>query len=166
MRVSPLEELLLAASVEDDFGLHRYGITYHRPGKPVQERVLGRDAIASKPLVFGHMLDFEDAQAQPNDLVAYHFWAEDFDAQGHPRRSFSDQFFAEVRHFDEIFRQGQAPADQESSASQQSPTEGGEAAERLVELQRQIITATWNLIRQDAGPKPLRSFAGDAAVAA
>ncbi len=164
MRVSPLEELLLAASVEDDFGVHRYGITYTRPGQPMQEHLLGRDAPASEPQSLKHVLDFENLEAQPDDLVAYYFWAEDFDAQGQPRRSFSDQFFAEVRHFDEIFRQGQAPADTSSSSSQQSPSEGEEAAERLVELQRQIIAATWNLIRQETSPAPLESLSEDATV--
>ena len=108
LRVSPLEELKVQASIQDDYGVRRYGITYGRPGESAHELVLGEQAPAAQPLSVDHILDFEALQAEPDQLLAYYFWAEDLDAQGQLRRSFSDQFFAEVRHFEEIFRQGQS----------------------------------------------------------
>ena len=66
-------------------------------------------------------------------------------------------FFAEVRHFEEIFRQGEPPP----SGSSQEPGNGQEA-EKLAELQKQVINATWTLIRREAGPTPTAPFAADA----
>src|SRR5690606_15443178 len=41
VRVSPLEELPVQASVADDFGVRRLGIAYAMPGEQLQEVVLG-----------------------------------------------------------------------------------------------------------------------------
>src|SRR6185437_692925 len=73
-----------------------------------------------------------------------------------------DMFFAEVRHFEEIFRQGEQQSSSESE--QQQPQQNGNAqqAEQLAELQKQIINATWKLIRRETRARPTDSFAGDA----
>ncbi len=55
------------------------------------------------------MLDFEAMKAVPDQLVSYFFWAEDIGPDGKVRRASSDMFFAEVRPFDQIFRQGEQP---------------------------------------------------------
>ena len=56
-----------------------------------------------------HMLDFESLNAAPDQLLTYFFWAEDIGPDGQPRRTSGDMFFAEVRPFEEIFRQGEQP---------------------------------------------------------
>ena len=72
---------------------------------------------------------------QPDDLVSYYFWAEDIGADGERRQVASDMFFAEVRHFEEIFRQGQAPtASEQQQQQQQQQQEGGQNAEQAQEL--------------------------------
>ena len=68
-----------------------------------------------------HLLDFESLQAVPDQLVTYFFWAEDIGPDGQPRRASGDMFFAEVRHFEEIFRQGeQPPADRPRTKSRKA----------------------------------------------
>ena len=71
-------------------------------------------------------------------------------------------FFAEVRHFEEIFRQGeQSPR---GSAENEEQQDGGNAQQsgRLADLQKEIINGTWKLIRRETGAKPSAKFAEDA----
>src|SRR5205814_281447 len=76
-----------------------------------REIVLSAPAPASPTHRLGaeHLLDFEAMKAVPDQLVTYFFWAEDVGPDGQPRRASGDLYFAEVRHFEEIFRQGEQP---------------------------------------------------------
>ena len=105
-----------------------------------------------------HLIDLESLNAEPDQLLSYHFWAEDFGPDGQPRRTFSDMFFAEVRHFEEIFRQGQQPpgGSQSPEEQQQNGGQNGQEATKLAELQKQIINATWKLIRRERINGPSR----------
>ena len=94
-----------------------------------------------------HLVAFEDLDAQPDQLFAYHFWAEDLGPDGQPRRTESDMFFAEVRPFEEIYRQGEPP----SGGEPKEPSEQGQKAEELAELQKEIINATWRVVRNSRG---------------
>jgi hypothetical protein len=76
-------------------------------------------------------------------LVSYYLWAEDTGPKGEVRRSMSDMFFADVRHFEDIFREMEAP-----------PPEPGQPkpkSDKLVDLVKQIVNATWKLIRDTNG---------------
>lgn len=162
-RVSPLEELRLAGTVQDDFGILRYGLSYQVAGKEEQEIGLSADGNAVEQQ-FEHVLDFEALEAQPDQLVAYHLWAEDAGPDGEPRRTFSDMYFAEVRHFEEIFRQGQM-----SAGSDQPPGGGGagggqQQMEQLGELQKQIINGTWTLMRRERASAPSEAYQSDVTV--
>ena len=166
LRVSPLEEVTLEATVSDDFGVERFGIAYSIATTPLNEIELGTDVHQRTEATAIHLLDFEALEAEPDQLVAYHFWAEDFGPEGELRRTRSDMFFAEVRHFEEIFRQGQPQNGQQTNQEQQQ--QGGspnsQQAEELAELQKQVINATWTLIRQrDMDNMPV-SFAEDTQV--
>lgn len=161
VRVSPLEELAVEAKVWDDFGLHQYGLSYTVAGQPSRELVVGERTPGKDGREIQHLIDFEALKAEPDQLLSYHFWAEDVGPDGQPRRTFSDMYFAEVRHFEEIFRQGEQPPGGENQErrqrqQQQGEREGGQnaaEAERLAELQKQIVNGTWKLIRREAGDR-------------
>ncbi len=157
-RVSPVEELAIQARTEDDFGVVRHGVNYTSPGGEPVDIVLDPTAPAAKKRVADHMIAFEDLKAQPDQLVSYFFWAEDIDPDGKPRRTSGDLFFAEVRHFEEIFRQGEAPPSG-SEAQQQQQNQNAQQAEKLAEVQKQIIAATWKVIRTEDDPEPSPEFA-------
>jgi hypothetical protein len=73
-------------------------------------------------------------------------------------------FFAEVRPFEEIFRQGEQPPEGEQEQQQQQSQQGGQnarQAEELAEQQKQIIAATWNVIRRETSSTPTPKFAPD-----
>ena len=120
--VSALEELEVKATAWDDFGVQRFGLSYSLSNQPPVDVVLGENAAARQKHELAHVIRLEDLKAQPDDLLSYHFWAEDFASDGSVRRAESDMYFAEVRPFEEIFRQGEAPAGgQQQGARRQMP---------------------------------------------
>jgi hypothetical protein len=160
IEVSPLEELDVKATVWDDFGLARYGITYALAGQPPVEAVISENAAGRQRHELAELVRFEELKAEPDQLLSYFFWAEDRDAAGNVRLTQSDMYFAEVRPFDEIFRQGQQPP----GGQQQQQGQGANAqqAQQLAQLQKEIINATWKLIRRESLPKLSEAFASDA----
>jgi hypothetical protein len=159
MRVSPIEELDLKANVWDDYGVTRFGLAYSLGATEPTDVELGTSAPAKQRTPIEHLVAFEELGAEPDQLLAYHFWAEDTGPSGQVRRVSSDMFFAEVRHFEEIFREGQSPP-----GGQQQQQQGGQnaqAAEKLAELQKQIINATWKVMRRELLDRPTDKFAGD-----
>jgi hypothetical protein len=159
LEVSALEELDVKATAWDDFGLKRFGLSYSLSAQPPVEVVLGENAAAREKHELTHVIRLEDLKAQPDDLLSYHFWAEDYAADGQIRRIESDMYFAEVRPFDEIFRQGQQPPGGEQR--QQGQSQNAQQAEQLSQLQKQIINATWKVIRREITAKLTEPFVSD-----
>ncbi len=169
VRVSPVEELQVVGEVADDFGVAAYGLSYSLGGEEPRELDLGEaktqaegEAVKKRPLE--KLIDFETLAAEPDQLVSYYLWAEDLGPDGRPRRTWSDMYFAEVRHFDEIFREGEQPTEQQQQEQQQQGQQqgAGQQAEQLAELQKQIINAVWKLIRRETHSQPTAEFADDA----
>ena len=109
-----------------------------------------------------HRIEMETLKAQPDDLVTYSFWATDTGPDGKERRSYSDLMFAEVRRFEEIFREaqqdGQPP---QESQQQQGEKQQESAVDGVLKLQKEIISATWNMIRAESLSGRGESFKGD-----
>ncbi len=156
-RVSPLEEIKFKAEASDDFGLRAYGIAYALAGQDTKIIELGQSSGIHEKRQFDYLLPLEDLSAQPDQLVSYFVWADDVGPDGKIRRTSSDMFFAEIRPFDEIFREGQ------QSEGGGGGEQGGESA-KLAELQKQIITATWNLQRRETEPRPSPQYQPDVTV--
>ena len=117
------------------------GASYQFRGQEVEVPFDTDDFPADKKNKVATLLDFEALGAEPNDLLTFFFWAEDLGPDGATRRVQGDLHFAEVRHFEEIFRevpnQGGSPP----------PGEGGEESQELLEAQKEVMNATWNLKR-------------------
>jgi hypothetical protein len=161
VEVSPLEETEVKATAWDDFGLARFGLTYKLAGGEPTEVVLGENFPAKQRHEVAHVIHFEELKAEPDQLLSYHFWAEDAGPDGAPRRTESDLFFAEVRPFDEIFRQGQQPPGGSGQQQQQQGAENAQAAEKLAQLQKEIINATWKVVRRELPADPSNAFRDD-----
>ena len=149
IQASPLEELTLEAEVQDDYGLTGYGLSYRLAGTPSQ--TIAMDANDHAQIQF--LLALEDLQAAPDQLLSYYFWAEDIGPDGQARRSTSDMYFAEIRPFEEIFRESESFADERNQQQQQREQQNQAGAEQgsgeqLARLQKQIIIATWNTQQQ------------------
>ncbi len=162
LEVSPLEELDVKATAWDDYGVKRMGISFALAGQLPVDVVLGENAAARQKHELANAIKFEELQAQPDQLLSYHFWAEDFGPDSGLRRTMSDMYFAEVRHFEEIFRQGQQPpGGQQQQRQQQQNSPAGQQAQQLAQSQKEIINATWKLIRREIGSKSTDPFASD-----
>lgn len=153
VRVSQLEELSLQAGASDDYGLVAYGLVYETPDGKQAALELGEKAGPDEQKTIDHLLPLETLNVTADQLISYYFYADDIGPDGQQRRVFSDIFFSEVRPFEEIFREAQASQSQQQQQQQQG-TQSGE----LVEVQRQIVTAIWNLIRSESSAKPSASF--------
>lgn len=162
VQASPLEELALRARLWDDFGLRRYGMSYSIAGQAPQEVTLGESVPAKDRREVDHVLALETLKAEPDQLLSYYFWAEDHAADGSVRRTSGDMFFAEVRPFEEIYRQGEQPTgEQMRQMQQQAGGQNAQQAEQLANLQKQIINATWKLIRRETSAVPSPKFGSD-----
>ena len=146
---SPLEELSLEAKVSDDYGLTGYGLSYALAGAEGRDVTLGPSPIPNDKEQIQHLLALEELSAQPDQLLTYYFWADDVGPDGNIRRTSGDMYFAEIRPFEEVFRESQSSQNQQQqNQNQQSQQQGRQQGEQLAQLQKQIISATWNIKRQ------------------
>ncbi|MBM4075140.1 MAG: hypothetical protein FJ267_05805, partial [Planctomycetes bacterium] len=147
VKVSPLEELRIESTLTDDFGLVESGIAFQVPGR--DEISIPFDGV-SMQLKFDsqHVQYLEELKVSPDELISFYVFATDYDSSGKIRKTASDLFFAEIRPFEEVFRQLDAPP------GGQSPMAGGNQQgnplDKLIQLQKQIVVATWNVTRQDS----------------
>ncbi|MGH7943659.1 MAG: hypothetical protein ACREF9_01405 [Opitutaceae bacterium] len=149
VRPSALEEVTFDGTVFDDFGTPAFGLAYSLVGSEPRFIELGKDGGPKEKRSFAHLLDLEGLGAKPYDLISWYAWADDIGPDGKVRRTSGDLYFAEVRPFDEIFRESQ---NMESGESEQQGGQGNETR-KLTELQKQIINATWKLQREGEKPK-------------
>ncbi len=94
-----------------------------------------------------HMIDLEALTAEPNDLLTWHFFADTYDAAGEIQRSLSDLMFADVRRFEEIFRESQQQSGPPMEGQKKS------SADSLLQIQRQIAIAIWNIQRRHSNSR-------------
>ena len=168
LQVSPLQEVHLQGIIRDDFQLARTGITITLgDSEPVEVELVANRMAKGADFEISHIVDLESMQAVPDQLLSYFFWAEDMDRDNNIRRVDGEMFFAEVRPFDEIFREGESPSQsQQQQQNEQGPqqSENGQQAEELAELQKKIISGSWNVIRRETKTELSNSFGADVQV--
>jgi hypothetical protein len=148
VQASPLEELNLEAEVSDDYGVTACGLSYALAGNQDTDVTLSPSPEANGQQQIQHLLELEGLNARPDQLLTYYFWAEDVGPDGDIRRTSGDMYFTEVRHFEEIFQESQSSPDQQQQNQNQQGQQGNQQNEQLAQLQKQIISATWNIKRQ------------------
>lgn len=155
LKVSPLQEVPLEAEVLDDFGVVRWGLSYELPGKKSAEFTLGEKLPGKEKQTGKHLVALEELAAAADELLAYHAWAEDVGPDGKPRRTTSDIFFAEVSPFEEILREATSDGGMPGGGKPQ-------ATDESLKLQKEIISATWNLKRRETAAPPSPAYVDDA----
>ena len=140
-RVTPIQEIVPEADIHDDMEIKAAGVTFRYQGK-MQEVSLSLPEQEDEATLKKHRLrwplDFEALQAKPNSLLTYHFWAEDEAPNSGNRRTESDMYFIEVRHFEEIFREVPPPPKGEKKPQTKD----------FLKLQKELINGTWKLVRR------------------
>lgn len=135
VRANAVQEVLVAARVEDDFGVKDVRLRYSVNGG--EERAVSlMDSAAARPTeVAGeHLFFLEEYDLQPGDVISYYVEAED---HFHPGTEATDMYFIEVVPFDQRF----------SQANNMGGMAGAQPS-GIVLSQQQIIAATWKLIRE------------------
>jgi len=135
LQVSSIQELPVEAKVSDDLGVTKSGAVFSINGN--SKEIIFKHAVTAplKKQDVRAELALEKEHAEPRQLVSYYLWAEDTGPKGEVRRSMSEMFFADVRHFEDIFREKEG-----------APGPPGKS-DKLVELVKQIVNATWKIIR-------------------
>ncbi len=139
VRVNAVEEVLLAASVTDDFGVNRVQLKYSINGdeeKPVD--LIDNDSRGVTDVSGAHIFYLEDFILEPGDIISYYVEAEDNFHKDNP--AVTDMYFIEVIPFDAKYTQVN---NQQSGGEQQ----GGQQGSQMVINQQMIIAATWKLYR-------------------
>ncbi|MCF6313635.1 MAG: hypothetical protein L3J39_14405 [Verrucomicrobiales bacterium] len=154
--VSAVQELAVEARVWDDLGVIASGVVFEM-GDEEKRVALSKEVLAGEEKhQLKTLLEIESLGLKPRDLISYYLWAEDHDAQGKVRRVMSDLFFAEVRHFEDIFREAQAMGGNK-------PPQQGES-DKLVDLQKEVINATWKVVRRASAGELLEELGIDVQV--
>jgi hypothetical protein len=141
--ITPLQEVPIEARAEDDYGIASLELVYSVGGG--RERAVPLTAIASGETqrTGAYLLAAEELNVSPGDVITYYARARDVARGRRSTETRSDMFFLEVKPFNEEFVAAQ---------SQASGGAGGDPQlEALIQLQKDIINATWNIERRSAG---------------
>ena len=140
---SPIEEVYLEVRADDDYGVGDLRIVYSVNGGPEDTLSVFEARGAPMPQVStGHTLFLEEWELEPGDLVSYYALVRDNRGRSGGKPVSTDMYFLNIRPFERAYRQG------EQQGGQPQGGQGGTAETALSELQRQIIAATFNLVRQ------------------
>ena len=137
-QVTALEEVLIEARADDDFGIASFELVFQTPaGKERTVPLRGtKGGLTASGL---HTLFMEDLGVQPGDFVTYYARARDVNRGRRSAEARSDIFFLEVKPFEEEFVAAQSQSMGQGSGGQSGGLQG------LAEAQKQIIVATWKL---------------------
>ena len=138
--ITPLEEVVIEARAEDDFWVEQFELVYTVMGRA--ERTVALLAEPTMNAVGIETMYAEDLDVSPGDFISYHVRARNTDPRRGANWTRSDIYFLEVRPFEREF---------EEAASQAAVGMDASAVGNLVDIQKDIIAATWRLDRQPAG---------------
>ena len=141
-----IEEVFVEARADDDFGLYSLDVVYSVNGGPEESVSLfssgGAGDNALKEVSAGHTFFLEELELEPGDFLSYYARATDRNLLQENDDVKSDLYFIQIRRYSSDFRQQQS---QGGGAGMGGG--GGADARELSKAQREIISATFNLIR-------------------
>ena len=135
-QATALEEVLTETRADDDFGLRSLELHYALNGAPTAKIDLFQPGGGGLPRSISatHTFFLEEFELQPGDFVSYFARASDALAT-----STSDIYFLEVRPFGKQYQQRQSGARRGGGSTDMDSL--------LSRRQKQILVATWGLIR-------------------
>lgn len=147
-KVTPIEEVFAEVKAEDDFGIARVELVYSVNGGDEKTLALHKGA-ARKFVSAGHTFFLEELGLKPGDFVSY--YARVADSGAPAQTAATDIYFLEARPFRRDYRQAEQGG---------MPGGGGQQDGSLSQQQRQIIAATFKLVR-DRARRSEKEFAED-----
>lgn len=152
LRATSVEEIFTELKAEDDIGMSRVELHFSVNGG--KEKSLQLYSGQAQPAVTApHTFFLEEFGLQPGDIVAYYGKAYDNNNVSGPGTSSSDIYFIQVRPFEQKYTQSQQAGGGAGSG-------GEEGQEALSRQQKDIISATFKLIRDRSQMDP-RDYAAN-----
>jgi hypothetical protein len=139
LQVTSVDEVFAEVRAEDDYGLQQVELVYAVNGGAESTAVLYGGRGRLKEMTAGHTLYLEEMSLQPGDVISYYARARD--ARQLSRPAVTDIYFVTVRPFDRRYR---AAAERGAGQGQ---GQGGASPGELSARQRDIIAATFRLVR-------------------
>jgi hypothetical protein len=146
VRATNVEEVFSEIKAEDDIGIGRLELRYSVNGSSEQIVKLGGVNPMEQSVIGSHTFFLEEFGLQPGDIISYYGKAWDRNDITGPGMSSSDIYFIQIRPFEQKYIQ-----------NQQSGMPGGmgdEGQEALSRQQKEIISATFRLIREKGRMDP------------
>jgi hypothetical protein len=141
-KVSPIEEVFAEVKAEDDYGLVKVELVYSVNGSE-EKAVSLYGGGRKKDMVAGHTFFLEDYNLAPGDFISYFARATDAGGASGSRVATTDIYFIEARPFDRRYSQAEGGMPGGGGG-------GGGMEGTLSVRQRQIVAATFKLIRDKA----------------
>src|SRR3954467_1774340 len=148
-QASPVEELFLEARADDDYGVKSLQLFYSVNGGAAKMVPLFGGPRPLTEVSAGHTIYLEELGLQPGDFVSYYAKATDTDAVQGAKTTTSDIYFVQIRPFKKDYKPAQSQA--------QGGGGGGGGQQQVGQLsqqQREIVSATFNIVRDKAKTKP------------
>ena len=143
-RATSLEEFFVEARANDDYGIRQLELVFSVNGGEEQTvELFGSGAAPLSEVSAGYTFFLEEYELVPGDIISYYAKARDNAGTG-SQEAISDIYFLQIRRFETEFRQ----AEQQPGGGGGGGGGGGMGGEQeLSELQREVISATFNLNR-------------------
>jgi len=129
-KVNPIEEVTITVEAEDDFALRGMDLHYSVNGGPEKTVALG--GAKGKKAEGSTTLYLEDHKLVPGDIVSFYATA-----RNALSTSRTDMFFIQAEPFEREY----------SQAQQMGGGGGGDPMPQVSEHQKEIVSATWNQIK-------------------
>jgi hypothetical protein len=137
VRVNAVEEVLLSASISDDFGISSANLKYSVNAAEEQSiDLIGNVGKGTTEASGSHLFFLEDFSLEPGDVISYYVEAQDHFHKEDP--ALTDMYFIEVIPFDASY----------SQVNNRGGGAAGQQGSQTVINQQTIINATWKLYRQ------------------
>src|SRR4051794_7175768 len=148
-QASPVEELFLEARADDDFGVKSLQLSYSVNGGAAKTVNLFSGGKPLTEVSAGHTIYLEELNLKPGDFVSYFAKASDTDAVQGSKTTTSDIYFVQIRPFKKDYKPSQSQAGGGGGGGG-----GGQQVGQLSQQQREIVAATFNIVRDKAKTKP------------
>ncbi len=157
--VMPLEEVILEIDANDDYGLSKFTLNYSVVGADeVQVDFLPEQNL--REVSGDELIYLEDLNVEPGDFVSYFLTLADNNGLRGPAEVISDIYFLQVIPTDQEFRRSGGGGGGQGAGGGQGD---GADSSALVQIQKDIIAATWKLKNRQAKVSP-EEFASDAEI--
>src|SRR5436309_3215068 len=147
-QASPVEDLFLEARADDDYGVKSLQLFYSVNGSAPKTISLFAGPKPLTEVSAGHTIYLEELGLKPGDFVSYYAKASDTDAVQGSKTTTSDIYFVQIRPFKKDYKPAQSQAGGGGGGG------GGQQVGQLSQQQREIVAATFNIVRDKAKTKP------------